>query len=316
MEIGERLLQVPVFVNFKRQLFFNSCLTKANFFCIFFLFINSFSFAQKKIIICDDYKEKISDANIFLDNTFYTKTDKNGSFILKTKCKELKVKHVSFNDKIISYDFALDTIYMSYKTNILAEVNIKRRKTKKLIMPQGMIIDKLKTFNNFYPNFNSDLALLIPNEYYEDFLISKIFISVKKKYRSDNKTLKLPFEVNLAYLDTISNLPSKLLLNESIIASNNNDKYVEIILKEKVPFPKNGIFVIVSIPDISFYKDYRIEGQIYAPSFELVLNKSSKKFKSYRRVLREKSSEENYFFWETNKTIDNSNFKFGIEIEK
>jgi hypothetical protein len=310
-----KLLQVLVFVNLERQLCYHSCLTKAIFFCIFFLTVCSISFSQKKFFICNDLNEKISDANIFIDNKFYTKTDKDGIFILKTKFEELKVTHVSYNDKIMSNDISLDTIFMSYKTNTLDEIKIERFKIKKIIMPQGKIIDKLKTFNNFYSNFNSDLALFIPNEYYEDFLISKIFISVKKKYRGDNETLKLPFQVNLAYVDSISDLPSRLLLNESLIASYNNNEYVEIKLKEKVPFPKNGIFVIVSIPDISFYMDYRIGGKIYSPSFELVLNKSSKKFKSFRRVLRVQGIEESYFLWETNETIDNSNFKFGIEIE-
>jgi hypothetical protein len=287
---------------------------------LFFLaiLIHVISYSQRKICVMTiDYK-KLNDVNVYFDDHSSTKTDVSGFFTIIEPFKILKITHLGYETKSLTNTdlISVDTIFLEEESIILKEVTLNIKHDKKVVLPKPKIIDKLKTFNNFYPNFDSDLAVYIPNENNVDYRINKILISVKRKYRGPIETERLPFYVNLMSIDSITKLPLKKIMKQDLWVRNlNNDDILEINLDEKYIFPNEGVFVVVNIPNIDYYVQYLILGQIYAPSFEMVLNRSSPNFISYRRRHLFESTEEEPK-WEKNLDSNMPNFRFGVELIK
>jgi hypothetical protein len=280
--------------------------------------IYGISYSQRKICVMTLEYKGLNDVNVFFDDQSSTKTNAYGFFKIIETFKILKISHLGFKTKsFTNTDLeAVDTIFLEEESIKLKEISLIIKHDKKVVLPKSKIIDKLKTFNNFNPNFNCDLAVYIPNEKNDDYKISKILISVKRKYRGPIETERLPFYVNLMGVDSITKLPYKKMMKQDLwVRKTKNDDVLEINLEEKYRFPNEGVFVVVKIPNINYYLQYLIDGQIYAPSFELVLNRSSPNFISYRRLHLSDETEEGSQ-WTNNLDSNISNFRFGIELIK
>lgn len=285
-------------------------------FFYFFLFITCIVSAQSQhyFLLDKDTKLAIENANIDFNNGKGTHTDQKGLFVVPNNIKFLKISFIGYETLELKIESIEDTIFLNPSTEILKEVNIDVK--KEVLIPKGKGVDFLKTFNGVNSTFGRRLAVLIPNELGKNVWISKIIIGVKSEYRGPKETSNLPFMINLAFVDTLNGTPSKLLLKDNIQVrqSPKSKDAVLFELTDRIILPKEGIFVVVSVPDVNYYADYPINGRIYAPSFEIVLKKSSKNFNSF--ISGFKMNDSDNYNWKTTSFNDYSNFKFGIEVVK
>lgn len=280
------------------------------------LFISCIASAQSQhyLLLDKDTKLAIENANIDFNNGKGTHTDNRGAFLVPKNIKFIKISFIGYESLELKVSSIKDTIFLNPSTELLKEVNIDVK--KEILIPKGKGVDFLKTFNGINSTFSRRLAVLIPNELGENVWISKIIVGVKSEYRGPKETSNLPFMINLALVDTVNGTPSKLLFEDNIqVRQSPKSKGLLLFeLKDRIILPKEGIFVIVTVPDVDYYGKYPIKGRIYAPSFELVLKRSSKKFKSF--ISGFKKNDPDVHDWKSTSFTDNSNFRFGIEVIK
>ena len=282
---------------------------------LFILLITNISTAQSKkhLLLDAESKRPIEQANIDFLNGSGTHSDAKGRFNLDKNASSIRISYIGYQSLELEAGRIKDTIFINPSTELLKEVNIDVK--TEILIPKGSGVDFLKTFNGINSTYSRRLGVLIPNELGENVWISKIIIGVKREYRGLKETIDLPFLINLATVDTIKGTPSKLLFEDNIQVRK-SPKLNEVVfeLTDRIILPKEGIFVIVTVPDVNYYGDYPIKGRIYAPSFKLVLKRNSKNFKSF--ISGYKKNEPNNYDWKSTSFMENSNFKFGIEVVK
>ncbi len=284
-------------------------------FLYFFLIITCTTTAQSKhyLLFDNDTKLAIENANIDFLNGNGTHTDNKGYFSLVENVAFIKISYIGYESLELKVKSMSDSIFMIRTREMLDGVNVNLK--KEILIPRGRGVDFFKIFNGINSSFNRRLAVLIPNELGENIWISKIIIGVKSEYRGPKETINLPFLINLAAVDTLNGVPYDLLLEDNVQVRKSS-KLNEVVfeLTDRIILPKEGIFVVVTVPDVNYYGDYPINGRIYAPSFELVLKRSSKNFKSF--ISSFKMNNLDNYNWKSTSFMDNSNFKFGIEVIK
>ncbi|CAM3968024.1 hypothetical protein FLAN108750_02225 [Flavobacterium antarcticum] len=281
----------------------------------FFLLISYISFAQsqKYLLLDNETRLAIENVNIDFRNGKGTHSDKKGLFLVPENIDSIEISYIGYESLELNVKSMNDSIFLIRSAEILKEVNVDLK--KEILIPKGKGVDFLKTFNGVNSTFGRRLAVLIPNDLGENVWISKIIIGVKSEYRGPKETINLPFMINLAVLDTINGTPSKLLFEDNIqVRKSLKSKDVVFELPDRIILPKEGIFVVVSVPDVDYYGHYPIKGRIYAPSFEIVLKRSSKNFKSFMSGFKMNDSDK--YNWEITSFNEYSNFRFGIEVIK
>ena len=220
------------------------------------LFISCIASAQSQqcILLDKNTKLAIENANIDFNNGKGTHTDNHGAFIIPENVKFIKISYIGYESLELNIKTKLDTIFLNPSTEILKEVNIDVK--KEILIPKGKGVDFLKTFNGINSTFSRRLAVLIPNELDENVWISKIVVGVKSEYRGPKETSTLPFMINLALVDIVNGTPSKLLCEDNIqVRQSPKSKGLLLFeLKDRIILPKEGIFVIVTVPDINYLR--------------------------------------------------------------
>lgn len=116
----------------------------------------------------------------------------------------------------------------------------------------------------------------------------------------------MPFKVTLYSIDSISKLPSKRLLNKSIIIQKEKKNNLEIDISEyDIDFPISGIFVSIETLSAEFYVKKGFTYNV-GPSFKYLRIINHKK----NYTLRKENNKEE---WELIKTFI---YNFGIKIIK
>lgn len=294
---------------------------------VFFWLLPNFIFSQIKIVNDKDGLP-VPYAHIFLDNVYHTYSDENGDFVLSDNVKfdTLKISHLTFQSQSVAYTDlkAKPVIRVEEKTIALNEVaiNVKRGKIRaEVLLPEKSIIGHMgrghdiqlvyETGNVYGQNPDAvkvARAIYIPNEgKFENSLITKIILKSVDKQIEGDKTY-IPFLVNLMTYDTVTKLPKDKIFEEDLHVGKKRGQEIIIDLsrEEAVPFPKEGICVVVSV--------YRTEHYIHngfnsPPKFEAVALKKSSGFREY-------FSYDSHAWQEQPYSVRREQcFNFGVEVE-
>lgn len=300
---------------------------------LFFVqWLNSFGQADFSFKIINEKDSTIvAFAHIFLDEKIYAYSNDNGMFTIKNheEFDILKISHLSFETKSISYDeLQKDKIItLKEKVNILEEVFITANKKKrkiKTILPEKSIRDIFTRNNDIRllyetgrridgedtkETLNISKAVYVPNKYSkENTIITKIILnSADKPVEGD--TVYIPFKVNLMTYDTITRLPKDKIFNEDLAVGKKRGESVTIDLSREgfVEFPKEGVCVVVSVYHTEYYM---LQGYNNPPAFDAVQIQKSSKFREYYKFMHSDKWKEHLY-----SMIREQSFNFGVEIE-
>lgn len=255
-------------------------------------------------------------AHVFKNNKLTTYSKENGRFNIDISepLDSLKISHLEFKTKKLSFQDLIkrDTIYLQENSTVLNEVFIdKTKKETKKLLPKKSIkgIGYGKSDLPFPYGFK--IAVYVPNEEnITDFYIKKILLKSKKTKPKVNSKF-IPFKINLMTLDTITNLPDKNIFDEDLVVGKlENQPLVEVNIEKikEVSFPKNGIFVVVSV----YEEDYYLKnGFTSKPNFGITRLRKKSKFRQLNFYLVEGV----YKWWEPFYSKEKiQSFNFGIEI--
>ncbi|RRO22162.1 hypothetical protein [Flavobacteriaceae bacterium 14752] len=247
---------------------------------IIFLFSVSIS-AQSSIKISLFSKKDstfIENAFIYKDNNLVSYSDKKGVFKIKnTDFKSITINHLSFKSISLNRKDVYNNkkIYLIEKNEALDEVTINSKEVKTdLILPKQSLWSKISYNIGHKANTNSICATYIPfDNKYKHSIIKNILIETSKGYWGDPNKQYMPFLINLYSVDSVSKLPNKQLITDSILVSKNkNDKskYVTYnVEKYYIDFPEDGIFVAVKTLNKYQYREYSdISNE--APAFKVI----------------------------------------------
>ncbi|MEE1898615.1 hypothetical protein V1389_09720 [Flavobacterium rakeshii] len=298
-------------------------------FLLSFLCLPTVLLSQIQLI---DEKDSIAvpHAHVFLDDVFYTYSKENGVFYIDKKqmFDTLKISHLSYKDKLISYnDFQNnDIVYLEQKNTILNEVFVNYKKQKKrikTIFPERatrdyirdkydilLIDDTTPTIGRIEnsDSINISRAVYIPNnDRKHKALIRKIILkSVDKEIENDVQYI--PFKVNLMTYDTITNTPKDKILTEDLTVGKKQGETVVIDLYkcENIELPVSGICIVVSVySQLHYvYNDF-----IGPPRFDVVSIKKTSGVHEYYLYYSPFWKEPNY-----SKRREQV-FNWGIEVE-
>lgn len=273
---------------------------------------------QRPVCVVDRNRKPLPDVSIIWDDGSNSTTDAKGIFRIKERSGGVRITHLGFESRSLTQDALRrsDTVLLQPNTLNLEEITVvAKRKSSRRLFPEPGGFDRLKTFNNFAPNFGCDLAVFVPNKgNVGQAMITKILVGISKRYKGPAETEFLPFLINLWTVDKVTRLPALRLIKQDVVARKANPKgAVEITLEEGIPLPPEGVFVVVTIPEVEFYSDYSIDSRFYALSVETVLPKRAPEMVSYYRE-HSKTYDERETQWMKNAEFRLSNFRFGIEI--
>lgn len=203
-------------------------------------------------------------------------SDSLGKFALKEEeiknIKKIEISHLNFEDKVIKFP-APEKIVLDERAYLL-DVTTVSAKIKIVGEP---------TLENF--GFNDIVVNFIPGTKNENKIIKKL------KYNTVNfggvKGLKyLPFKANLYSVDSLTGLPGKQLIPDSILLKRtDNKRYVEAdISNYNIVMPENGIFIAFELLTEESYKVKLIQSRYGAisavPTLKIRIIRS-KKVKSF-----------------------------------
>jgi len=220
----------------------------------------------------------IENAFIYKDNILVSYSDKKGVFKIKnTDFKSITINHLSFksislNKKEVDNN---KIIYLTEKNEALDEVTINSKEVKTdLILPKQSLWSKIGYYKGHKANTNSVYATYIPfDNKYKNSIIKNILIETHKGYWGDPNKQYMPFLINLYSVDSVSKLPNKQMISDSILVSKNkNDKSKYVthnVEKYYIDFPEDGIFVAVKTLNKYQYRKYDdISNE--APAFKII----------------------------------------------
>lgn len=226
-------------------------------------------------------------AHIFLDEKLITTSDELGNFgiDMNSEFKTIMIKHLSFQSKEISKADCINMleVYMEENENFLEEVVISTKKNPKhyMLLPEKSVKEYfMKSLDVVFP-YEFKSAVYIPNEFKNDsHNIENIVFETRKGV--DNPDSKyIPFMVNLMKVDSLTLLPKEKLFKEDlVVGKRENQKLMLVDVSEyNIEFPKEGIFVVVSMYDKDYYESH---GFIERPGFgQTQISKNSKFFELY-----------------------------------
>lgn len=286
----------------------------------------SVSYGQKVFYVQDSItKESIENVNVNLGNGNYLLSDEEGRFIINDESiKEIELSHLGY--KILKFfpDDKNSIVLMQPEAYIMEEVVLTDVEvhTKK-IFPKVNVSNLLPhSYGTGTPLHKNELkATFIPNEdKIKDCYITKIIleptgyntIDLKNRESINYKEARyLPFAVNLYTVDSVIGIPVKPIFKKGITAQlKEGEKSVVIELNEeqKIPFPEEGIFIVVSASSNQMGNSH--ETDVSAPAFNSVgVNKKSL-FKQYIYNSYEGIWKRDKWFWD-----HNSVYYFGLELE-
>lgn len=268
----------------------------------FILFITNIVTAQSQryILLDENTKLAIENANVDFSNGNGTHTDKKGVFLVPKNIEFIKISYIGYESLEYKLTIKTDTIFLTPSTEALNEVNVvKEKRNYQQIFPK-------KGFNDLLlENWGSDgntianvlvKAIYIPNESKDvTKIISKIIIhptdytsvtlGEKNKYEKQKDQKYAPFKINLYTVDTIIGIPIKRIFEKDItVQLKEGEKHLtyELTLDQQINFPIEGIFIAIS----SFPKEY-YEAISFktGPAFKTIGISRESKFKVYEKSL-------------------------------
>ncbi|UAB76342.1 hypothetical protein [Mesoflavibacter sp. SCSIO 43206] len=283
-------------------------------------FVFNYSYSQSIIkeiqLLSEVDSTSIEYAHIIINGKLKTYSNQNGKFELNldTKIDTLSISHLEFRTKNLLFGdiFKNDTIYLQENSNVLDEVFVSKvKKVTKVLLPKKSIRELNYGNKDLTFPYGFKIAVYVPNEEKNNFFIKKIVLKSKNKKAITNSKF-IPFKVNLMTCDTINNIPDKPIFKEDLVVGKfENQPIVEINLDKikEIPFPKNGIYVVVSLYDETYYLD---NGFINKPSFGIIQLRKNSKFRqlNYYKYFGEYKWTEPFYSKEKIQS-----FNFGIEVE-
>mgnify|MGYP003601620304 CR=1 FL=1 len=276
------------------------------------IFITSYSQDKRKITLKDSNELGfVSDANVYLDDKYYTKSNSIGEFEIDIEIDfdTLKITHVSYDEMLLSFEDLklLKEIELTTNAEQLQLLVIKKN-NEVSVFP-----DRLKLYKyGLSLSHGSQVGLFIPNNFNDVRRIKKILIETTKDLQdlSDDEIEYLSFKVNLFTVDSLTGFPHKEILKDDLVASKvKGNRFVEIVLEESIEFSTKGIFVIAKILDEQ--ESLLYNNSLKTPFFRTLTQKEDTKFvEFYKR--NEKSR------WQprwNDAYYDYQCFNFGIVIE-
>lgn len=282
-------------------------------------------------IISEKDSTKVDFAHIFLNNKLYTYSNENGEFTVKSNqiFDTLKITHLSFETKFISYDELQKDkkITLKEKVNILDEVSItvnrKKRKTQ-TVSPEKSIFNllpKKRDIRLLYETgrridgedtkaiTNIAKAVYVPNKNQnKNTIITKIILnSIDSPIEGDS--VYIPFKVNLMTYDTINYIPKDRIFKEDLAVGKKRGETVTIDLSKEgfIEFPKEGICIVVFVYHTEYYL---LQGYNNPPAFDAVQIRKNSKFREYASYSYEGQWREQLY-----SVLREQCFNFGVEIE-
>jgi hypothetical protein len=287
---------------------------------LYFLLFMNIAFAQKKIHVYDKNNKGVSNVNVFIDGVYNTSTNNEGEFILDNNSvySTIRFTHIAFDDLILKRKQITPKIILTSKVQVLNEIIILKQAKKETIVlfPRLKPLEWFKGFNHFRAGCNMQMALLVRNNNTKPFVVTKIFVDLRKKYKGSPESAFLPVYCNLMKYDTINQVPGDFIFDTNFtIKKSKNQDYAEIKLEKPVAFPKEGLVVFVQMLDESFYENYKIDGYIQLPTIAIKTHEDSSKFKSFFKTYN--YANKVHSKWRGNEFYKtDSYFCFGIEIEE
>lgn len=283
----------------------------------FFVFNYSYTQSIKEFKLLSEIDStSIEYAHIIIDGKLKTYSNEKGKFKLNldTKIDTLSISHLEFRMKNLLFDDIIknDTIYLQENSTVLDEVFLNKvKKVTKVLLPKKSIRELNYGNKDLTFPYGFKIAVYVPNEEKTNYFIKKIILKSKNKKAISNSKF-IPFKINLMTCDTVNNIPDKPIFKEDLVVGKfENQPLVEINLAKikEIPFPKNGIFVVVSLYDENYYLD---NGFTNKPSFGIVQLRKNSKF----RQLNYYSINGIYQWWEPFYSKEKiQSFNFGIEVE-
>lgn len=275
--------------------------------------------SMKKIVLLSSMDSlKIEYAHVFTNDSIVTFSDENGEFKLNLDkvFQYIKVAHLNYHDKILLKEevFKKDTIFLNERSNVLDEIvlSVKKKKKKKIVLlPERSPKDFLMKKVDIKFPYGFMIAVYVPNKYQnKKFTIRNIII--KARGESVPNARYIPFKINLMTVDSISRLPKVKIFNDDIVTGRKeNQSLLKINLGtiKEVEFPKQGVYVVLSIYDEKFYKEKGFKDR---PGFAVtqITNKSKFRELHWKPFYGKYQWREPFYSKEKIQC-----FNFGIEIE-
>lgn len=276
------------------------------------IFITSYSQDKRKIILKDSNELGfVSDANVYLDDKYYTKSNSIGEFEIDSEIgfDTLKITHISYNEVLIPFGDLklLKEIELTTSAEQLQLVEIKKN-NEVSVFP-----DRLKLYKyGLSLSHGSQVGLFIPNNFNEVRRIKKILIETTKDPQdlSDDEIEYLSFKVNLFSVDSLTGFPHKEIFKDDLIVSKvKGNRFVEIVLEESIEFPSKGIFVIANVLDEQ--ESLLYNNSLKTPFFRTLTQKKESKFVEFYKINQRGRWQSRY----NDAYHDYQCFNFGIVIE-
>ncbi len=115
----------------------------------------------------------------------------------------------------------------------------------------------MKSLDVLFP-YNLKNAVYVPNEFKEGTHSIKNIVFETRKGFDDPNSRYILFIVNLMTVDTITSLPKDILFKEDLaVGKRENQKLLYVDISDyKIAFPKEGIFVVLSLYDQEYYESH------------------------------------------------------------
>ena len=229
----------------------------------------------------------ISYAHIFLDDKLASFTDELGTFKidLNSNFKTLKIKHIAYQTMLVN-KYALKNIselYMRENENFLDEVLISINKNPKhfSLLPEKSGKEYfMKSLDVTFP-YDVKNAVYIPNQFKNGVYTIKNILFETRKGQEDPDSKYIPFMLNLMTVDSLTLLPKDKIFSQDLaVGKKENQKLMKVdVSSYDIEFPKNGIFIVVSLYDKEYYES---NGFIERPGFgQTQIAKNSKFFELF-----------------------------------
>jgi hypothetical protein len=209
-----------------------------------FLLVPIISFSQVKIraVVCNSKKEPLPYTNIVSSVTFNgTSTDQNGEFEMENVRinDTIKISNVGYKSKLVSVRVLLniDTIFLEDNIRALAEVVVRPYKEREV----DLGFSKSPNNASFILRPGSQLASYVENKQAEGW-IKGVYFKIVNKGKCKNS-----MRVRILKVDPFNLTPSSDILNENVLINADNLKYNNYVDLDKynIPFPREGVFVVI-----------------------------------------------------------------------
>lgn len=268
-------------------------------FLFYFFFISTFAIAQNRnfIVIGNDTKKPIEQANVDFGNGRGVYSHQSGSFAVPKSIDSITISFVGYKKKKVKVSTLKDTVLMNISTEKLTEVSIKKQnRNYQKIFPS-------KNLNNLLPkNYGTGAAIsnivikavYIPNENKDTVqLISKIilfptdynlaYLEQKVRFEKQKNQKYAPFKINLYSVDTLIGIPIKRIFEQDIVVQlKEGERYLtyEFPIDQQINFPLEGVFIAFSYFDKSYYEEI---GFRTGPAFKTIGISDDSKFKVFQK---------------------------------